>query len=86
GNPLGASQNKKKRLTPTDLRHLFEREAERQRLMVKKAAFTHDRVVFSTQAIKELLAVSDFEKLLSTEHIDSMPKLIQARLRNGGGL
>ncbi|WP_122235444.1 plasmid partitioning protein RepB C-terminal domain-containing protein, partial [Pseudomonas coronafaciens] len=45
GNPLGVSQNKKKRLTPTDLRHLFEREAERQRLMVKKAAFTHDRVV-----------------------------------------
>ncbi|KPZ20218.1 plasmid partitioning protein RepB C-terminal domain-containing protein, partial [Pseudomonas syringae group genomosp. 3] len=86
GNPLGASQNKKKRLTPTDLRHLFEREAERQRLMVKKAAFTHDRVVFSIQAIKELLAVSDFEKLLSTEHIDSMPKLIQARLWNGGGL
>ncbi|KPX90843.1 plasmid stablization protein ParB [Pseudomonas syringae pv. syringae] len=86
GNPLGVSQNKKKRLTPTDLRHLFEREAERQRLMVKKAAFTHDRVVFSIQAIKELLAVSDFEKLLSTEHLDSMPKLIQARLSNGGGL
>ncbi|MFA0920068.1 hypothetical protein ALP73_200431 [Pseudomonas coronafaciens pv. garcae] len=86
GNPLGVSQNKKKRLTPTDLRHLFEREAERQRLMVKKAAFTHDRVVFSIQAIKELLAVSDFEKLLSTEHLDSMPKLIQARLWNGGGL
>ncbi|AAO53589.1 MULTISPECIES: plasmid partitioning protein RepB C-terminal domain-containing protein [Pseudomonas syringae group] len=86
GNPLGVSQNKKKRLTPTDLRHLFEREAERQRLMVKKAAFTHDRVVFSIQAIKELLAVSDFEKLLSTEHLDSMPKLIQARLSNRGGL
>ncbi len=86
GNPLGVSQNKKKRLTPTDLRHLFEREAERQRLMVKKSAFTHDRVVFSIQAIKELLAVSDFEKLLSTEHLDSMPKLIQARLWNGGGL
>jgi ParB family chromosome partitioning protein len=86
GNPLGVSQNKKKRLTPTDLRHLFEREAERQRLMVKKAAFTHDRVVFSIQAIKELLAVSEFEKLLSTEHLDSMPKLIQARLWNGGGL
>ncbi|WP_239689386.1 plasmid partitioning protein RepB C-terminal domain-containing protein [Pseudomonas syringae] len=86
GNPLGVSQNKKKRLTPTDLRHLFEREAERQRLMVKKAAFTHDRVVFSIQAIKELLAVSDFEKLLSTEQLDSMPKLIQARLWNGGGL
>ncbi|KPB50143.1 ParB family protein [Pseudomonas savastanoi pv. phaseolicola] len=54
--------------------------------MVKKAAFTHDRVVFSIQAIKELLSVSDFEKLLFDEHLDSLPKLIQARLWNGGGL
>ncbi|GAB0083008.1 hypothetical protein TOC8172_27180 [Pseudomonas syringae] len=84
--PWALAKIRKKRLTPTDLRHLFEREAERQRLMVKKAAFTHDRVVFSIQAIKELLAVSDFEKLLSTEHLDSMPKLIQARLSNRGGL
>ena len=81
GNPLGSVQSKKKRITPADLRRLFEREAERQRLMVKKAAFTHDRVVFATQAIKELLSVSDFEKLLSAEHLDSLPKLIQARLR-----
>jgi ParB family chromosome partitioning protein len=53
--------------------------------MVKKAAFTHDRVVFATQAFKELLSVSDFEKLLSAEHLDSLPKLIQARLRQVRG-
>lgn len=86
GSSLGVSQNKKKRLTPADLRRLFEREAERQRLMVKKAAFTHDRVVFAIQAIKELLSVSDFEKLLSTEQLNLMPKLIQTRLQNGGQL
>ncbi|WPN30438.1 plasmid partitioning protein RepB C-terminal domain-containing protein [Pseudomonas sp. P5_109] len=84
GDPLGVSQNKKKKITPADLRRLFEREAERQRLMVKKAAFTHDRVVFAIQAIKELLSVSDFEKLLVTEHLDLLPKLVQARLRHGG--
>ena len=86
GSPLGGSQNKKKRITPADLRRLFEREAERQRLMVKKAAFTHDRVVFAIQAIKDLLSVSDFEKLLYTEHLNTLPKLIQARLWNGRGL
>jgi len=87
GSSLGAgSQNKKKRITPADLRRLFEREAERQRLMVKKAAFTHDRVVFAIQAIKDLLSVSDFEKLLYTEHLNTLPKLIQARLWNGRGL
>lgn len=81
GNPLGSVQCKKKRMTPADLRRLFEREAERQRLMVKKSAFTHDRVVFATQAIKELLSVNDFKKLLAAEHLDSLPKLIQARIR-----
>ena len=86
GSSLGGSQNKKKRITPADLRRLFEREAERQRLMVKKAAFTHDRVVFAIQAIKDLLSVSDFEKLLYTEHLNTLPKLIQARLWNGRGL
>lgn len=85
GNPLGSVQSKKKRMTPADLRRLFEREAERQRLMVKKATFTHDRVVFATQAIKELLCVSDFEKLLCAEQLDSMPKLIQARIRQVRG-
>jgi ParB family chromosome partitioning protein len=52
---------------------------------VKKATFTHDRVVFATQAIKELLCVSDFEKLLCAEQLDSMPKLIQARIRQVRG-
>uniref|UniRef100_UPI002403F4EF plasmid partitioning protein RepB C-terminal domain-containing protein n=1 Tax=Pseudomonas viridiflava TaxID=33069 RepID=UPI002403F4EF len=52
GNPLGASQNKKKRLTPTDLRHLFEREAERQRLMVKKAAFNSRPCCFLNPSYK----------------------------------
>jgi ParB family chromosome partitioning protein len=80
-NPMGGGQNKKKRMTPADLRRLFEREAERQRLMVKKATYTHDRVVFATQAIKELLSVSEFRKLLKAENLDSIPKLIQARIQ-----
>lgn len=81
GNPLGSVQSKKKRMTSADLRRLFEREAERQRLMVKKSAFTHDRVVFATQAIKELLSVDDFKNLLAAENLDSLPKLIQSRIR-----
>lgn len=81
GNPLGSVQSKKKRMTSADLRRLFEREAERQRLMVKKSAFTHDRVVFATQAIKELLSVDDFKNLLAAENLDSLPKLIKARIR-----
>ncbi|WP_339649739.1 plasmid partitioning protein RepB C-terminal domain-containing protein [Halopseudomonas pelagia] len=84
-NPMRGGQNKNKRMTPADLRRLFEREAERQRLMVKKADYTHDRVVFATQAIKELLAVDDFIALLQAEQLDSVPKLIQTRTQQARG-
>lgn len=81
GNPMGGGQPKKKRMTTADLRRLFEREAERQRLMVKKAAYTHDRVIFATQALKELLNSDDFVVLLRGERLGSVPKLIQTRVQ-----
>ncbi|WP_422416978.1 plasmid partitioning protein RepB C-terminal domain-containing protein [Pseudomonas sp. GZD-222] len=83
-NPMGGGQPKKKRMTTADLRRLFEREAERQRLMVKKAAYTHDRLVFSIQALKELLNNSEFIDLLRVEKLGSVPKLVQARIQQMG--
>jgi ParB family chromosome partitioning protein len=82
GNSTGSTSSKKKRMTPAELRRLFEKEAERQRLMVKKASYTHDRVVFAIEALKELLSVRDFENLLFAENLNSLPKLIQNRLTN----
>jgi len=83
-NPLGSGKAKKKKMTGADLRRLFEREAERQRLAVKKAAFTHERLVFATEALKELLATPEFAQLLLTENLDSLPKLLKARIQAGG--
>ena len=75
------SPRERKQLTPADIRRIFEKEAERQRLVVKKAAFVHDRLVFSTQAIKELLENKEFFSLLQQEKLESLPKLIQERIR-----
>ncbi|WP_137821579.1 plasmid partitioning protein RepB C-terminal domain-containing protein [Pseudomonas sp. D(2018)] len=83
-NPLGGGQPKKKRMTTADLRRLFEREAERQRLMVKKAAYTHDRLIFATQALKELLNTDEFIELLRGEKLGSVPKLVQSRIQQMG--
>ena len=71
----------RKPMSAADIRRIFEREAERQRLIVKKASFVHDRLVFSTQAIKELTENSDFFSLLRIEKLDSLPKLINERIR-----
>lgn len=82
-NPPHSSIDKKRKLTATELRKIFEREAERQRLVAKKAAFTHDRLVFSVQALKELHATAAFTKLLREQALDAVPKLLATRMRSG---
>jgi ParB family chromosome partitioning protein len=71
----------RKPMSVADIRRIFEKEAERQRLVIKKASFVHDRLVFSTQAIKELLDNVEFFGLLQAQGLDSLPKLIQERIR-----
>ncbi|RUS66701.1 Chromosome-partitioning protein Spo0J [Saezia sanguinis] len=86
-NSIGTgSQKKKKKMTAADFRRLFEQEAGRQQLMIKKATYTHDRVVFSIQALKELLSINSFMQLLKREQLSSMPKLIQTRLQQMKGI
>jgi ParB family transcriptional regulator, chromosome partitioning protein len=76
-----SGSRERKPMSAADIRRIFEKEAERQRLVIKKASFVHDRLVFSTQAIKELLDNVDFFALLQAEKLDSLPKLIQERIR-----
>jgi ParB family chromosome partitioning protein len=71
----------RKPMSAADIRRLFEKEAERQRLVVKKAAFVSERLVFATHAIKELLDNPDFVALLSVEKMDSLPKILVERIK-----
>jgi ParB family transcriptional regulator, chromosome partitioning protein len=71
----------RKPMTAAEIRRIFGREAERQKLLIKKASFVHDRLVFSTQAIKELAENVEFSSLLKAEGLDTLPKLIQDRVR-----
>jgi len=80
--PLGRTA-KRKKLTPLELRRIFEREAENQRLAAKKADFTHDKLIFATQALKELFADKDFVSILRAEKMDSIPKIIKDRMAAG---
>jgi ParB family chromosome partitioning protein len=78
----GSPPRERKPMSPADIRRIFEKEAERQRLVIKKATFVHERLVFSTQAIKELLDNADFMSLLQAEKLDTLPKLLQERIRS----
>jgi len=78
----GTPSRERKAMSAADIRRIFEKEAERQRLVIKKATFVHERLVFSTQAIKELLGNTEFVALLQVEKLDSLPKLLQERIRS----
>jgi len=71
----------RKALSPADIRRIFEKEAERQRLVIKKATFVHERLVFCTEAIKDLLDNADFVDLLQTEKLETLPRLLHERIR-----
>lgn len=77
--PLGKS-SKKKTLTSSDLRNLYELEAEKLRVRAKKAEFTHERIVFAAEAIKDLLGNEEFVSLLHTEGKDTLPILLKDRI------
>ncbi len=69
-----------KRPTPDQLVQVFRREADRQRLIAKKADFVQSRLLFVVQALKELRRDRAFATLLRAEQLDTMPRALDARL------
>ncbi|MCX7584924.1 plasmid partitioning protein RepB C-terminal domain-containing protein [Phenylobacterium sp. 58.2.17] len=69
-----------KRPTPEQLVQVFRREADRQRLIAKKADFVQSRLLFVVQALKDLRADGAFATLLRAEQLDTMPRALDAQL------
>jgi ParB family chromosome partitioning protein len=85
-NPEHSQTERKRKMSAAELRRIFEREAERQRLIAKKAAFTHDRLVFSVQALKELHGNETFMLLLKQQSLDAIPRILVNRMKAGQAL
>jgi ParB family chromosome partitioning protein len=71
------------RISSEALVRAYEREAGRQRLMIKKAEITQNRLLFVVEAVRTLLADENFVTLLRAEDLATMPRpladLISAR-------
>jgi len=78
----GRSTNRQ-RTTPDQLVQIFRKEADRQRLIAKKADFVQSRLLFIVQALKELRQDRAFANLLRAEQLDTMPRALDARLAGG---
>jgi ParB family chromosome partitioning protein len=69
-----------KRPTADQLVQVFRKEADRQRLIAKKADFVQSRLLFVIQALKELRHDTSFATLLRAEQLDPMPRALDARV------
>ncbi|NIE80786.1 plasmid partitioning protein RepB C-terminal domain-containing protein [Asaia sp. As-1742] len=69
-----------RRMTAADLMQVYQREAEKQRLLVKKSDFTQTRLLFIVEALKELLANDGFINLLRAEGLATMPRALTVRV------
>lgn len=59
---------------------IFQQEADRQRLLVKKAEVTQTRLLFVVEALKNLRTDENFVTLLRAEKLDTMPKDLEVRI------
>ena len=69
-----------RKLTASDLMQVYQREAEKQRLLVKKSDFTQTRLLFIVEAIKDLLTDDGFQTLLRAEGLETMPRALAMRI------
>lgn len=59
----------------------YRQEADRQRLLVKKARLTENRLFFLVSALKRLFQDENFINLLRAERLESMPAYVAEKLK-----
>src|SRR3979409_1223795 len=70
-------------LTVESIIHVYRQEADKQKLLVKKAEVTQSRLLFIVEAIRELRDDENFANLLRAESLDSMPAVLEQRIAEG---
>jgi ParB family transcriptional regulator, chromosome partitioning protein len=77
---------KRSDVTTSSLVRTYQREVERQRMMVKKAEFSQQRLLFVVGALRQLLADENFTNLLRAEALSTLPKYLAERVGAGRSL
>lgn len=67
-------------VTSASLIRTYQQEVERQKLMVRKAELAQHRLLFVTEALRQLLADENFTNLLRAEGLDTLPKYLADRV------
>ena len=67
-------------VTSASLVRTYQQEVERQKLLVRKAELAQQRLLFVTEALRQLLADENFTTLLRAEGLDTLPKYLADRV------
>lgn len=67
-------------VTSSSLIRTYQKEVARQKMMVKKAEFAQQRLLFVTGALRQLLLDENFTTLLRAEGLDTLPKYLAERV------
>jgi ParB family chromosome partitioning protein len=85
GKGLGITPTTKRTNTiSTDaLLRAYREDTDKKRLLIRKAEATRDRLIFVTEALRNLLADENFVTLLRAEGLDTLPRKLADRLPVG---
>jgi len=67
-------------VTSEGLIRSYQRETERQKLLIKRASLARSRLLFVTNAMRRLLADEHFVTLLRAEGLNSIPQALAERI------
>ncbi len=72
-----------KPVTSENLIRAYQRETERQKLLVKRASLTRSRLLFISNALRHLLCDDHFLVLLRAEGLHTLPRALAERIGPG---
>lgn len=73
-------------ITTSSLVRNYQQEVGRQKLLVKKAELTQERLLFVIGGLRQLLTDEHFFNLLRAEGLDTLPKQLAERVWAGGNV
>ncbi len=78
--PKDKSNQQPTKTSTQKLVQAFEEDSERKRLMIKRSHATRNRLMFSAEALRQLLNDESFVALIEDEGLSTMPARIQERV------
>lgn len=81
-----SSPRKKPEVTSSTLVRAYQKEVERQRLMVRKSTLVQQRLMFIFGALRRMFEDDNLVNVLRLEGLDTLPKYLAERVSGHGGL